>query len=186
MQDLMNCLVVSEGAYKVVDMGRTAASEMVQRIRSQFPPTLATIQRVQWSLPSVYHRCVCFPEFSQPKWPVLALPPSLALHQEALAVTTASNHVSGMTSALSYFCPHTRHRILNSSAAVGICWRKMTARCTCPSWARNSAEIWSQMQLCSKRRCGRMWGQFQRQGCVLLTSRDSFLTEAFAVKQVRL
>lgn len=40
----------------MVDLGQAAASDMVARIQSCFPPGMATIQRVQWSLPSVYHR----------------------------------------------------------------------------------------------------------------------------------
>ena len=56
MQDLLNCLVLSETSYKVVDMGRKRATEMINRIRQTFPQGAITTERVQWSLPSVFHR----------------------------------------------------------------------------------------------------------------------------------
>jgi hypothetical protein len=49
-------LVLSESTYKVVDMGRKGASRMVQRMKLNFPPGAVTLENLQWSLPSVYHR----------------------------------------------------------------------------------------------------------------------------------
>ena len=57
MQDLLNCLILSESAYKVVDMGAVNASKLVMRMEKSFPPGLVTIRRMQWSLDSVNHRC---------------------------------------------------------------------------------------------------------------------------------
>ena len=56
LQDLLNCLVLSETAYKVVDMGRSRATEMISRIKHTFPDGAVTVEHVQWSLPSVFHR----------------------------------------------------------------------------------------------------------------------------------
>lgn len=57
MQDLLNCLVLAECAYKVVDMGKKKATETINRIRQTFPEGAMTAKHVQWSLPSVFHRC---------------------------------------------------------------------------------------------------------------------------------
>ena len=56
LQDLLNCLVLSETSYKVADMGRRRATEMINRIRQTFPQGIITTERVQWSLSSVFHR----------------------------------------------------------------------------------------------------------------------------------
>ena len=56
LQDLLNALVLSEGAYKAVDHGSRIAAELVSRVVAGFPPGYITLQRLQWSSPSVRHR----------------------------------------------------------------------------------------------------------------------------------
>ena len=56
MQDLVNCLILAESSYKVVDMGRKRGARMAQRMKRSFPAGAVTLERLQWSLPSVFHR----------------------------------------------------------------------------------------------------------------------------------
>ncbi|KAK9820296.1 hypothetical protein WJX72_008693 [[Myrmecia] bisecta] len=56
LQDVLNCLVLSEVVYKVVDLGEEAAAASVTQLRQDFPPGLVSVQHLQWSLPHVGHR----------------------------------------------------------------------------------------------------------------------------------
>lgn len=55
-QDLVNCLILSESVYKILDLGAKVATRVLERIQSLFPPGLATLESVQWSRPGVHHR----------------------------------------------------------------------------------------------------------------------------------
>lgn len=56
LQDLLNCLLLSEASYKVVDLGVEGATEVLGRMKETFPDHAVTVSRVQWSLSSVFHR----------------------------------------------------------------------------------------------------------------------------------
>jgi len=49
-------MILAEASYKVVDMGRKGASRMGQRMKRSFPTGAVTVEKLQWSLPSVFHR----------------------------------------------------------------------------------------------------------------------------------
>lgn len=55
-QDTLNCIVLSEAVYKVVDFGDVGAADMLAAIVRSFPPALLGIQRVQWAQPHSHHR----------------------------------------------------------------------------------------------------------------------------------
>ena len=56
MQDVFNCMCLSEGAYKVVDYGEEKATEILGAILEGFPPGLVSLKRVEWSRPDSHHR----------------------------------------------------------------------------------------------------------------------------------
>ncbi|KAK9832529.1 hypothetical protein WJX81_006107 [Elliptochloris bilobata] len=56
LQDTLNCLVLSEAVYKVVDYGDAGAADMLAAIVRSFPPSLLDIRRVQWAQPHSHHR----------------------------------------------------------------------------------------------------------------------------------
>ena len=55
-QDTLNCMVLSEAVYKVVDFGDVGAADMLAAIVRSFPPSLLTVRRVQWAQPHAHHR----------------------------------------------------------------------------------------------------------------------------------
>ncbi len=56
LQDVFNCMCLSEGVYKVVDFGVDKAAEILAAIIEGFPPGLVTLKRVEWSQPDAQHR----------------------------------------------------------------------------------------------------------------------------------
>lgn len=59
VQDVFNCMCLSEGVYKVVDYGEAKAAEILAAIIEGFPPGLVSLKRVQWSQPYAQHRHAC-------------------------------------------------------------------------------------------------------------------------------
>ena len=53
---MLNCLLLSECAYKIADMSQKAATRKVQRVKQTFPKGMITLESVQWSLPNLNHR----------------------------------------------------------------------------------------------------------------------------------
>ena len=49
LQDVFNCMCLSEGVYKVVDFGEEKATEILGAILEGFPPGLVSLKRVEWS-----------------------------------------------------------------------------------------------------------------------------------------
>lgn len=58
-QDVLNCLVLSEAAYRVLDQGPAQVPRILTERKQQFPTGLITLQSVQTSLPHVQHRSPC-------------------------------------------------------------------------------------------------------------------------------
>eukprot|EP00884_Botryococcus_braunii_P022747 jgi/Botrbrau1/9156/Bobra.160_3s0028.1 len=56
VQDVLNCLVLSEVAYRVLDQGPAQVPRILTERKQQFPAGLITLQAVQCSLPHVQHR----------------------------------------------------------------------------------------------------------------------------------
>ena len=56
MQDLLHGIFLSEGTYKVVDLGVDGATDMTSGLYMAFPPQLLALTNVAWSLPDVNHR----------------------------------------------------------------------------------------------------------------------------------
>ena len=56
LQDVFNCMCLSEGVYKVVDFGEERATEILGAILEGFPPGLVSLKRVEWSRPDSNHR----------------------------------------------------------------------------------------------------------------------------------
>lgn len=56
MQDLLNCLILSECVYKVHDLGPDDAVKTMKTIQETFPAGLMTVQGLQCSLSHVHHR----------------------------------------------------------------------------------------------------------------------------------
>ena len=56
LQDVFNCMCLSEGVYKVVDYGEEKATEILRAILEGFPPGLVSLKRVEWSRPDSGHR----------------------------------------------------------------------------------------------------------------------------------
>lgn len=56
LQDVFNCMCLSEGVYKVVDFGEDKATEILGAILEGFPPGLVSLKRVEWSRPDSNHR----------------------------------------------------------------------------------------------------------------------------------
>ena len=56
LQDVFNCMCLSEGVYKVVDYGEEKATEILGAILEGFPPGLVSLKRVEWSRPDSSHR----------------------------------------------------------------------------------------------------------------------------------
>ncbi len=59
LQDVFNCMCLSEGVYKVVDYGEEKATEILGAILEGFPPGLVSLKRVEWSRPDSNHRQAC-------------------------------------------------------------------------------------------------------------------------------
>ena len=58
LQDVLNCLLLSETVYRVHDHSNTEVARIFDSLRQDFPPSLLTLQRLQWSQPTVAHRWV--------------------------------------------------------------------------------------------------------------------------------
>jgi hypothetical protein len=58
VQDVFNCMCLSEGVYKVVDYGVDKAAEILAAIMEGFPPGLVNLRRVHWSQAYAQHRFV--------------------------------------------------------------------------------------------------------------------------------
>ena len=56
LQDVFNCMCLSEGVYKVVDYGEEKATQILGAILEGFPPGLVSLKRVEWSRPDSNHR----------------------------------------------------------------------------------------------------------------------------------
>jgi hypothetical protein len=65
---MVNCVILSECVYKVVDMGPLPAAAIACQLSQDFPPPLFTLRRLQWSEPHVRHRCaqVWQPHYAAP------------------------------------------------------------------------------------------------------------------------
>ena len=57
-QDLLHCLFLAEGTYKVIDHGPEVATELTSRLVEGFPCDLVSLQELSWTLPHVNHRCI--------------------------------------------------------------------------------------------------------------------------------
>ena len=56
LQDVFNCLVLAETVYKVQEGNQAEVATTVAALRRDFPASMVTLQRLQWSLPHVPHR----------------------------------------------------------------------------------------------------------------------------------
>ena len=56
LQDVFNCMCLSEGVYKVVDYGEEKATQILGAILEGFPPGLVSLKHVEWSRPDSNHR----------------------------------------------------------------------------------------------------------------------------------
>lgn len=56
LQDLLNCVILSEHVYKIVDHSQETSVSLINGVKAQFPPHLATLRGVQWAQPHVRHR----------------------------------------------------------------------------------------------------------------------------------
>lgn len=56
MQDLLHCLFLAEGSYKIIDHEPQIATELTAGLMEGFSSDLICLQNISWSLPSVNHR----------------------------------------------------------------------------------------------------------------------------------
>jgi hypothetical protein len=56
LQDLMNCIILSEHVYKIVDHSTETSVGLINGVKAEFPPHLVTLKSVQWAQPHVKHR----------------------------------------------------------------------------------------------------------------------------------
>lgn len=56
LQDLMNCVLLAEHVYKIVDHTTDVSVSLINSVKAQFPPHLTTLRTVQWAQPHVRHR----------------------------------------------------------------------------------------------------------------------------------
>ena len=57
-QDLIVCVLLSEGAYKAADVGVDAATTRIAGLARTFPPSLVPPLRLQWTLAAAEQACV--------------------------------------------------------------------------------------------------------------------------------
>ena len=56
-QDLLHCIFLAEGSYKVVDLGNQGATDVTSGLYAAFPPQFMGLTNISWCLPDVNHRC---------------------------------------------------------------------------------------------------------------------------------
>lgn len=56
LQDVLNCLLLAETVYRVHDHSNTEVARIFDSLRQDFPSSLLTVERLQWSQPNVAHR----------------------------------------------------------------------------------------------------------------------------------
>jgi hypothetical protein len=57
MQDILNCMLLSESVYKAYESGPEAAAQAFRDFQQGFAPGLITVHSLQCSLPHVQQRC---------------------------------------------------------------------------------------------------------------------------------
>ena len=56
LQDLLHCIILSEGVYRAHEGGPIAATAALNILQESLHPSLSSLQSVQYSLPHVHHR----------------------------------------------------------------------------------------------------------------------------------